>query len=401
MREAARAFDGAMAAVGAAGEGGVLMWLPQDCQHCCAGNTCMDEDEVHFLTFSHPRELLEKKGLVAPCYERVAAMDAAAGGSSSSAAAAAACPPTYEGVVAMDAAAIAAAQQQARAGRLVGPFGGYGGSSGGSSGRISLPLPASAPSSGPGNAVRMLSDMMDEAARVAEQARECAESGRKEQSVDLYREAAGKLLSLVEAHAADLVGVLRQELDVRAAMYSKNADVIVTKLEKARVLRNHTIKELRDTEKSYLQGLRAMESIYHAQIVADLQSVGPVIKRNDENIVFGQLTMLINYSQHLHQRLCDFVPEQPGAQAALPCVDDATFQRVLGVLEQKFQDLGLLQKYVEKLGEAQSITDMWNRDEEVSHFLISTHTKKLHSAHHAPTQRTKFILTRRGLFQIK
>ena len=104
-----------------------------------------------------------------------------------------------------------------------------------------------------------------------------------------------------------------------------------------------------------------MESIYHAQIVADLQSVASVIKSHDENIFFGQHKMLIRYSHNLHQEICFLFPEQPG----VPDVDDATFQRLLGVLEQKFEGLDLLQRYVEKLGEAQSIVDMWKGDEKV------------------------------------
>jgi hypothetical protein len=39
-------------------------WLPQGMQRCRAGGTCQEEDEVHWATASHPRELLEKLGLV-------------------------------------------------------------------------------------------------------------------------------------------------------------------------------------------------------------------------------------------------------------------------------------------------------------------------------------------------
>jgi hypothetical protein len=39
--------------------------------------------------------------------------------------------------------------------------------------------------------------------------------------------------------------------------------------------------------------------------------------------------------------------------------------RVLGVLEEAFAGLDVYQKFVERLGEAQSIADMWARDEEV------------------------------------
>jgi hypothetical protein len=38
---------------------------------------------------------------------------------------------------------------------------------------------------------------------------------------------------------------------------------------------------------------------------------------------------------------------------------------VLGVLEEAFAGLDVYQKFVERLGEAQSIADMWARDEEV------------------------------------
>jgi hypothetical protein len=341
MRAAARSFEEASAA--AAGAGGGDGWLPAECQRCSAGPDCANQDEVHFATVAHPRDLLEKKGLVAvqtaPLYEHVVAAEPP--------------PPNYEGVAAQE--AVEAAQRQARAGRFA---------CGGTSPEPppSPSTPAGGASSGGGGGLKMLSDLMDEAARDAEAAHACAESGRSENAVDLYRQAAAKLLSLVEAHAADLGGVLRQELDVRAAKYSDNAAAILKKLDKARTLRGHALKELRDSEKSYLKGLREMESSYHAQIRADLESVVPVIKRNDENIVFGQLPALINHSLHLHQGLCNFVPENPpGGTVA---VDDETFERVLGVLEEKFEGLDVYQKYVEKLGESQSIADIWNKDEE-------------------------------------
>jgi len=209
--------------------------------------------------------------------------------------------------------------------------------------------------------LKTVSAVMDEATRVGEQAHKCAESGRKGEAVEMFREAASNLWSLVEAHAADLGEVLLQELQERAATYSQKAAEIAKKLDKARAMRNGLVKELRDTEKSYLQELRTMESIYHAQIVADLQSVAPVIKSHDENIVFCQLKMLIKYSHNLYQEICFLCPEQPG----VPDLDDGTFQRLLGVLEQNFDGLDLLQRYVEKLGEAQSIVDMWKGDEKV------------------------------------
>ena len=46
--------------------------------------------------------------------------------------------------------------------------------------------------------------------------------------------------------------------------------VVMSKMDKARRLRAHALKELRDSEKSYLAGLREMESTYRAQIRADL-----------------------------------------------------------------------------------------------------------------------------------
>ena len=60
-------------------------------------------------------------------------------------------------------------------------------------------------------------------------------------------------------------------------------------MDKARRLRAHALRELRDSEKSYLAGLLEMQTTYHAQIRADLESVAPVIRRNDEHIVFGQV----------------------------------------------------------------------------------------------------------------
>ena len=64
---------------------------------------------------------------------------------------------------------------------------------------------------------------------------------------------------------------------------------LVERLSKARKLRRHALLELRDSEKSYLAGLSEMERLYHAQVRADLEAVQPVIKRTDENIVFGQV----------------------------------------------------------------------------------------------------------------
>jgi len=69
-----------------------------------------------------------------------------------------------------------------------------------------------------GSRVVQLKTVM-EATRVGEQAHKCAEGGRKGEAVKLFREAAGNLWSLVEAHAADLRGVPLQELQVRAATY--------------------------------------------------------------------------------------------------------------------------------------------------------------------------------------
>jgi hypothetical protein len=45
-------------------------------------------------------------------------------------------------------------------------------------------------------------------------------------------------------------------------------------------------------------------------------------------------------------------------------LDDAAFERVVDVLEAKFAGVDLFQRYVEKLGEAQSIVNGWNTDEE-------------------------------------
>jgi hypothetical protein len=45
-------------------------------------------------------------------------------------------------------------------------------------------------------------------------------------------------------------------------------------------------------------------------------------------------------------------------------LDDAAFERVVCVLEAKFAGVHVFQSYVEKLGEAQSIVNNWNTDEE-------------------------------------
>jgi hypothetical protein len=45
-------------------------------------------------------------------------------------------------------------------------------------------------------------------------------------------------------------------------------------------------------------------------------------------------------------------------------LDDAAFERVVGVLETKFVGVDVFQRYVENLGEAQSIVNGWNTDEE-------------------------------------
>ena len=141
------------------------------------------------------------------------------------------------------------------------------------------------------------------------------------------------------------------------------------------------------------------------------------------NTVFGQLKLLINHSQQLHRRLCAVVSEggRGGGAGLEDESSDALFVRhkfskstlyggfdivnilslhppqvrrtrrhthththtrtrtlththwgtdfsecrVLGVLEDAFAVLDVYQKYVERLGEAQSIADMWARDEEV------------------------------------
>ena len=384
MRAAARSFEAELAATSEPALGARPGWLPADRPPCDAGLSCVDQDEIHFITFGHPRALLEKKGLVVPMQERIAGAAAGAASAASAASAAAAAglssdenhttaasqeqdaPPQYDTLEEVRVRESSLdAQNQAQAGRrLSGPFGGGGLVSGMAAEAGDSPS-STAGSITSGDRLSMLSGLMDGAAQDAEQARECAESGRKERAVDLYREAAAKLLSLVDAHGADLGGALRQDLDGRVAKYFENADSIVAKLERARSLRNHTVKELRDSEKSYLGGLREMQSVYHAQIRADLESVAPVVQRHHEDVVFGQLQQLISHSQHLHRRLCDLVPEQQPGAAGASVVKDDTFRRVLGVLEEKFTGLDVYEKYVEKLGEAMSVSDMWNNDEEV------------------------------------
>ena len=385
MREAAREFDSEMAAgaptpVAASSSA----WLPADQPPCTAGPSCVDQDEIHFTLFSHPRALLEKKGLVAPMQERIAAMEAPSLGGRAAAtgnAAAAAAgheedlpPPVYEDleeVRALEGGAGAAHAQAAamRSGdqfrpRLTGPFGGASVVAP-SQGSPAPPSPATGSARG-ADGLRMLSELMDEAARDAEHAGECTARGQKEEAVDLYNGASAKLLSLVEANAADLgTGALRKELDARVAQYRESAAAITAKLKRARVTQGHAVRELRDTERTYLKGLEDMERIYHAQIRADLESVAPVTQRHDEEIVFGQLKALISHSQQLHRSLCAALPEQAPGGPAGDAASDVALARVLGVLETAFAGLDVYQKYVEKLGEAQSIADTWARDDEV------------------------------------
>ena len=70
----------------------------------------------------------------------------------------------------------------------------------------------------------MLSEVMDEAARDAEEAHKSAEHGSKAQAVDLYRAAAGKLHSLLDVYGADLgAGSLGDEVKARAKRYADSA----------------------------------------------------------------------------------------------------------------------------------------------------------------------------------
>ena len=109
-------------------------------------------------------------------------------------------------------------------------------------------------------------------------------------------------------------GALRRDLDARVALYRESAVAILGKLQKARVTRvgvgvgcgcgcrapnthkthththththtqGHAVRELRDTERTYLRGLEDMERIYQAQIRADLESVAPVTQPYDEEV---------------------------------------------------------------------------------------------------------------------
>ena len=68
-----------------------------------------------------------------------------------------------------------------------------------------------------------LSEGMDEAERDAKEALECENIGR---AVDLYRGAAAKLRSLVDAFGAEMGAELRLELHARAARYAASADTV-------------------------------------------------------------------------------------------------------------------------------------------------------------------------------
>ena len=194
-------------------------WLPPDKRPCCAGADCVYTDDVHFLEFSHPREMLERKGWVAsaPCPPAPPVAVAAVGAVVPLSGCSASPPPDYDGVVAMEAAA--AAQRQAQAGRPppvavpmaapVSPSRASGGNGGSETG---------------GSVLRMLSEVMDEAARDAEEAHKSAEHGSKAQAVDLYRAAAGKLHSLLDVYGADLgAGSLGDEVKARAKRYADSA----------------------------------------------------------------------------------------------------------------------------------------------------------------------------------
>ena len=71
-----------------------------------------------------------------------------------------------------------------------------------------------------------LSEGMDEAERDANEALECENSGRKGLAVDLYRGAAAKLRSLVDAYGAEMGAAQQLDLHARSARYVASADTV-------------------------------------------------------------------------------------------------------------------------------------------------------------------------------
>ena len=360
MRMAAREFEAEVAAV-ADSQTVEVEWLPPDCRRCEAGSACSSQDDVHFVLFAHPRPLLESKGIVPPLHQHPVGIEPGAAADVPLPP-----PPSYEGVLAMDTAAapgvpgaghdvaalrqdevpryedVAAQDAAAAAGRrLAASFGGWERAQVGGAGR------------GSGGRVSELSGMLDEAARDTQEARACCESGRKQAAVELYRRAESKLENILAAHSSELGAVLREEVQARASDCRSRCAKLADILRKATTLRTHSVRELMDSEVSYKEGLREMQRVYHAQVTADLQSVAPVISRHDEEIVFGRISLLINHSQLLHERLLHAVTQRaltargsegsrdapPGERGSLDVVDDETFERVLAVLQERSASL--------------------------------------------------------------
>ena len=223
---------------------------------------------------------------------------------------------------------------------------------------------------------KKLGELLDEAACAARQAEDHCGRGELDDAEMRWGRAAAALRLALEEHAAILGQVLRHELEVREAEYSDRAAAVRAQRARAGERRRQGVKELLESEASYLSGLVMLEDVYHAQILADLDSVSPVVVRSDEHLVFAHVPALLGLSRRLLNRLRQVVPqnldgfvgraERQGGQAGQVGAveeDDALLLRVADAVEQAFDELGLFSEYVARLDEAMSVAARWSSDD--------------------------------------
>ena len=191
-------------------------------------------------------------------------------------------------------------------------------------------------------------------------------------AISCYKTAADKFLVLAEADSEEIGSALTKQVGHYAHQCVESSRMLSKSMDKAHLNLKYVLKEIYMSEKSYYEDLSAYEGTYHSQVKADLESVRPVITRLDEDLVFGELPLILRHSQGFQFNMDECFPTElfdfivgKGDNAPL---SKETMWLILEKIEKSMAELHYYSKYVERLAEAQEIVQKWRNDEESGFF---------------------------------
>eukprot|EP00960_Hanusia_phi_P027598 746904-Hanusia_phi.AAC.6 len=208
----------------------------------------------------------------------------------------------------------------------------------------------------------------DEAIHVLQKAKHYEDSHDVNKAISFYKTAADKFLVLAEAKSEEIGSALTKQVGHYAHQCVESCKMLSRSMEKSQTNLKYVMKEIYMSEKSYYEDLAGYEAIYHSQVKADLESVRPVINRLDEDLVFGELPLILRHSKGFQFNMDECFPTElfdfivgKGDNAPL---SQETICSILEKMEKSMGELHYYSKYVERLAEAQDIVQKWRSDSE-------------------------------------